>query len=252
MISSSNIISAGKFHKNESAEIPSSGLLLHASLEQDSETAETGQTFTKSGNVTFETVQGMKCAYFDGNSYWQVPFESDLTGNTAKAVSLWMWGTKNITENIQTWAFGVGYWSKSQAFGVGQATSSIYSNRIYATMYGGDCVPVSPLATSDFHHIVFQYNLSKTELFADGVKVSEINYSSANTSSSYPITIGWNGMSLTYNKRFTGYISGVRVYNRALSETEIQNLSNEWQRTGRTNKIFIPVLENTQISGGGN
>ena len=68
LISSSNTISAGKFHKNESAEIPSSGLLLHASLEQDSETAETGQTFTKSGNVTFETVQGMKCAHFDGNS----------------------------------------------------------------------------------------------------------------------------------------------------------------------------------------
>lgn len=94
LISSSNIISAGKFHKNEAAEIPSSGLLLHASLEQDSETAETGQTFTKSRNVTFETVQGMKCAYFDGDSYRQVPFESDLAGNTAKAVSLWMWGTK--------------------------------------------------------------------------------------------------------------------------------------------------------------
>ncbi len=243
LISSSNTISAGKFHKNESAEIPSSGLLLHASLEQDSETAETGQTFTKSGNVTFETVQGMKCAHFDGNSYWQVPFESELAGNTAKAVSLWMWGTKNITENIQTWAFGVGYWSSTQAFGVGQATSSSYSNRIYATMYGGDCSPESPLATSDFHHIVFQYNLSKTELFVDGVKLKEVNYSSANTNSSYPITIGWNGMSLTYNKRFTGYISGVRVYNRALSEMEIQNLSNEWQRTGRTNKIFIPVMD---------
>jgi|GEM_PF-2542498 len=243
LISSSNTISAGKFHKNELAEIPSSGLLLHASLEQDSETAETGQTFTKSGNVTFETVQGMKCAHFDGNSYWQVPFESELAGNTAKAVSLWMWGTKNITENIQTWAFGVGYWSRAQAFGVGQATASSYSNRFYATMYGGDCVPPSPLATSDFHHIVFQYDLSKTELFVDGVKVSEQNYSSANTSSSYPITIGWNGMNVTYNKRFTGYISGVRVYNRALSEMEIQNLSNEWQGTGRTNKIFIPVMD---------
>lgn len=242
LINSSNIISAGKFHKNETAEIPSSGLLLHASLEQDSETAETGQTFTKSGNVTFETVQGMKCAYFDGNSYCQVPFESELAGNTAKAVSLWMWGTKNITENIQTWAFGVGYWSSTKAFGVGQATSSSYSNRIYATMYGGDLVPASPLATSDFHHIVFQYDLSKTELFVDGVKLQEMNYSSANTSSSYPITIGWNGMNITYNKRFTGYISGVRVYNRALSEMEIQNLSNEWQRTGRTNKIFIPVM----------
>lgn len=250
LISSSNTISAGKFHKNESAEIPSSGLLLHASLEQDSETAETGQTFTKSGNVTFETVQGMKCAYFDGNSYWQVPFESDLAGNTAKAVSLWMWGTKDMTEAGQAWAFGVGYWNSNQAFGIGQATSSSYSNRIYATMYGGDCSPESPLATSDFHHIVFQYDLSKTELFVDGVKLKEVNYSSANTNSSYPITIGWNGMNLTYNKRFTGYISGVRVYNRALSEMEIQNLSNEWQRTGRTNKIFIPVLDETQISGG--
>lgn len=152
-------------------------------------------------------------------------------------------GDKNITENIQTWAFGVGYWNSNQAFGIGQATSSSYSNRIYATMYGGDCSPESPLATSDFHHIVFQYNLSKTELFVDGVKLKEVNYSSANTNSSYPITIGWNGMNVTYNKRFTGYISGVRVYNRALSEMEVQNLSNEWQRTGRTNKIFIPVMD---------
>ena len=225
-------------YRKSSEAMPNDGLIFHASLEQSSEMAETGQTFTKSGNVIFETIQGMKCAFFDGNSYLKVPFESELAGNTAKAVSLWMWSTKNETEDSQTWAFGVGYWSSNRAFGVGHATSSSYSNRIYATMYGGDCFPESPLATSDFHHIVFQYDLSKTELFVDGVKLKEVGYSSANTDTAYPITIGWNNMSGNH-KKFTGYISSVRIYNRALGENEIKILSREW--VGK--KIFIPLSE---------
>lgn len=251
LISSSNTISAGKFHKNESAEIPSSGLLLHASLEQDSETAETGQTFTKRGNVTFETVQGMKCAYFDGNSYWQVPFESELAGNTAKAVSLWMWGTKNTANGSWQEAAVVafGYWNYDLAFAIEHLSSSTVSNRIHGEIYGGgDITTYDNSAIEDFHHVVFQYDTEKTQLFIDGQLFGTATYSSLNTATSEPITIGWNAMSADI--KFTGYISGVRVYNRALSETEIQNLSNEWQRTGRTNKIFIPVLDETQISGG--
>lgn len=251
LISSSNTIFAGKFNKNESAEIPSSGLLLHASLEQDSETAETGQTFTKGGNVTFETVQGMKCAYFDGNSYWQVPFESDLAGNTAKAVSLWMRGTKNTANGSWQEAAVVafGYWVSGQAFAIEHLSSSTLSNQIYGKIYGGgDVTTYDNSAIEDFHHVVFQYDTEKTQLFIDGEIVGSSTYSSLNTSRNYPITIGWNAMSADI--KFTGYISGVRIYNRALSELEIQNLSNEWQRAGRTNKIFIPVLENTQISGG--
>lgn len=244
LISSSDTISAGKFHKNESAEIPSSGLLLHASLEQDSETAETGQTFTKSGNVTFETVQGMKCAHFDGNSYWQVPFESDLAGNTTKAVSLWMRGTKNTANGSWQEAAVVafGYWRSGEAFAIEHLSSSTVSNRIHGKIYGdGDVTTYDNSAIEDFHHVVFQYDTEKTQLFIDGQLFGTVTYSSLNTASNYPLTIGWNAM--RSGIKFTGYISGVRVYNRALSEMEIQNLSNEWQRTGRTNKIFIPVMD---------
>lgn len=222
--------------------MPTKGLLLHVPLESGT-TAATGQTVTKTGTVTMTEFDGIKCAYFNASSYLQVPIIPELTGNTPKAVSLWMRGSTNLTGSwIQSWAFGFGYWSSTQAFGVGQTTSSDYSDAIYATMYGGDCVVTNPNALVKMHHIVFQYDLQKTSLFIDGIKVKEINYSSANTASTKPITIGWNGSS---NSKFKGYISAVRVYNRALKEDEIKLLSTEWYRVSPKKKLFIPLNEKT-------
>ncbi len=64
-------------------------------------------------------------------------------------------------------------------------------------------------------------------LYEDGKKVSTANYKLGIGTNKVDLLIGLDlNTYLNYNKRFKGSIDDVRIYNRALSESEVRQLYN--------------------------
>jgi hypothetical protein len=68
-------------------------------------------------------------------------------------------------------------------------------------------------------HVALTYDGSLLRLFVNGVEVAAQQATGTIQSSSSPLSIGGNS---PYGEYFNGLIDDVRVYNRALSQAEIQ------------------------------
>ena len=76
----------------------------------------------------------------------------------------------------------------------------------------------SPLAANAWTHLAATYDGTTFRLYVNGAQVSSQAASGALVSSSGPLSIGGNG---PYGEYFNGRIDEVRIYDRALSATEI-------------------------------
>ena len=85
---------------------------------------------------------------------------------------------------------------------------------------GGNANTYAPagLAVNTWTHLAAAFDGTTQRLFVNGVQVASRAQSGALTTSTGPLTIGHN----FYGEHFTGLIDEVRIYNRALTVTEIQ------------------------------
>jgi len=96
-------------------------------------------------------------------------------------------------------------------------------NRPSSHVYIGgdlDTVGTAQLPLNTWRHLAATYDGSTLRLFVDAVQVSTRAVSGNITASSNQLRIGGNSV---WGEYFSGLIDEVRVYNRALSQTEIQN-----------------------------
>jgi Concanavalin A-like lectin/glucanases superfamily len=77
----------------------------------------------------------------------------------------------------------------------------------------------SAMAIGAWTHLALTYDGSLLQLYVNGVPTASQSVSGAISSSGNPLWIGGNN---PYGEYFNGLIDEVRVYNRALSQTEIQ------------------------------
>ena len=91
-------------------------------------------------------------------------------------------------------------------FGMGTAIYTYYS------------FPLSALGI--WHHVVGTSDRNSVNLFVDGRKVDAISYTRPLSVNENPVLIGASG----FGEFFRGSIDEVRMYNRAISEDEIQKL----------------------------
>lgn len=202
----------------EPSSIPEDGLVFHAPLEEDTSTAETGQTLSKSRTVTYGTESGIPCACFNGNGYLYFNASGLITMSSDWAISLWI-RFNSFSGQVPT-AFAIG-----SSHNVGTAIRVCYAG-------GSLCFePVSSSPENNgiittslnvWYHICIVHSGSKTIMYSDGVQKSEKSFSYSFTPSSGDI-----GNSLSGNEYFNGWISAVRIYNRALDTDEISALASE-------------------------
>lgn len=76
-------------------------------------------------------------------------------------------------------------------------------------------------ALGSWHHIVGTYDRNVAKLFVDGQQVDNIQYYAPLVVNKNPMLIGKSGFNVDY---LNGYLDEIRIYNRALSEEEIQAL----------------------------
>ena len=101
---------------------------------------------------------------------------------------------------------------------------------------GGSTVPTeafapTALTTGAWYHLAATYDGSMLRLYVNGTQVASTAKSGAITTSTNPLTIGGDPI---YGQNFQGLIDEVRVYNRALSTSEVQADMNSGSGTTTT------------------
>jgi hypothetical protein len=110
------------------------------------------------------------------------------------------------------------------------------------------CQP-SPLPTNTWTHLTVTYNGSTLTLYRNGVAVATSNVSVTRSSATGTLQIGAS----QYGEYFNGFIDEVRIYNRALSGTEIQTIFQQDSVAASqtvTNSVTQPF--NFSLSNSGN
>ena len=213
----------------EQSAIPADGLVFYASLSEEANTAETGQALTKNGTITYQTYKGIQCAHF---SYAYISSQfSDYV--TPYPMTFAIWAAPDTTDSLSLWSFEndkpLMYWH----------------NRGEYHVYAPDC-NVSAANVGDWHHIAWSINSDRSSTYYfDGVAMGTTT--SNNTSTIKSLCIGYrNGE----QPNWLGYLAGFRIYNRALTDTEIKTLSGEYKRE-EVKKMFIAVKEQSAIPADG-
>jgi hypothetical protein len=158
------------------------------------------------------TIQQGAALHFDGgNDFVNIPYNSMFNFGTGNfSVEGWIKTTNTATEvvvgSMQTGDFWLGVENNKAVFSIsGTATaSSIIVN------------------DGQWHHIAGVRNSGTISIYVDGGLSNRTANSSTFTLTSNPVTIG--GFADSYY--FNGSIDEVRIWNRALPQTEIQNTMN--------------------------
>jgi len=151
---------------------------------------------------------------FNGGTYVEVANSADFNSLSALTIAAW------VNTSTFTWAQGIVYkgdmyWEPFFLRLDGDSTV-----RGYVRNSSGTPISVSggSVSVNTWHHVAMAYDGAFIRIYLDGFKVSSISQSGTTYSDSESLFIGtW----------FNGIIDEVRIYNRALSESEIQELYNE-------------------------
>ena len=209
--------------------IPAQGLVLHVLLANETSTAETGQAITKRGNPTWQTVDGIPCVHVDN-------YSNSLTINSDGVPS----GTDPATWSL--WVKEVnGYLiSMKNAYDDnGIAYVEIISFADAAYRYGTGVVgddnaawaSLDKITDNKWHNIVMTRDEQGIyKVYCDGV------LNGTGSKAGYPRTNG-GFLALGYLAYYsswgaTGYVSNIRIYNRVLSQDEINVLASEFTPAG--------------------
>ena len=80
------------------------------------------------------------------------------------------------------------------------------------------------LTINSWAHVVAVRTQNSASIYFDGELVAHTDHSQSLGTERYPITIGNDRYNTSQIRKFDGIIDEVRLYNRALSEAEIQQL----------------------------
>lgn len=200
---------------------PTEGLVFYAPLAEESATAETGQTLTTIGDVSYTTVNSIPCVFISGSSgYVSAPASTLPSGAEPRSICFWvMWS------NARDRFVGYGGDEEDSRFCVGTGDTSnlvqldaAYNNYCQSSVYP---------RTDTLTFLAVLYDGNELSLYIDG-KLASKETAALNTTADSVLKIGyWNN---SY-KMSTGYISSVRCYNRVLSVSEIATLASEFTPT---------------------
>ncbi len=199
--------------------ISEEGLLLYVPLSASSDTAETGQSLSYSGELTYEVHEGIPCAYFNGNSYFGV---NGLTNDGDLTESVWIKMKEGVSFSYMI------AWYQDVSGGRYSLVGS--SNRYYAPCDGNSSYEVNApdIDFYKWHHICVVKSGNDWSVYADGklTETKNLDWNPSSGSTRYYGQAVWTGFNRV---NWHGWMAGIRTYKRALSQEEITVLSKEFK-----------------------
>ena len=162
--------------------------------------------------------------YFDGNFYIEIPNHEDFDITQGITIALWF-KVDQFSSEWQT-LFARGDWSWRLARN--DSTNGIcFHLSGFGNLYGswGE----TNVNDGQWHHVVGVWSGTdtSTKLWIDGVRDTakdEILTGSISTNGSDPVTIGAQINEGTLRRQWIGSIDEVRLYNRALTDSDVEEL----------------------------
>jgi len=111
-------------------------------------------------------------------------------------------------------AGGVIYYLHAGSESSNRPATGVYASGGERTLYGG-----TRLQANTWVHLAATYDGTTQRLYVNGLQVATAAQTGAIATSSGPLRIGGNAV---WGEYFQGRIDEVRIYSRALSQTEIQ------------------------------
>ena len=252
--------------------IPTNGLVFYAPLAEDKATAETGQTLTKSGTVNTLKINNIPCSLFCSE---ESKIYANYSGGTFNGtISLWLYATDNTQSDTTDYGgfFMLGDFGNFSFIKGCMDTAEnnfAFGSSNNLTDY---CYPSTPIVRNEWVHLCFVVSGTNFSIYKNGILAAQETAASA-------ITLPGETMLYINNSEVSGIeniaVAACRVYDRALTDSEITELSKEFAGEGTSggtgvvinglflsnsrpkagdkgllvnNKFFIPFAES---SGGG-
>ena len=199
--------------------VPSDNLVFYLPLSETT-VADIGPDLTSSGTIVHTVMNGIPCAYFNGSSYLYASSVSMPTGASPRAMSLWF-KYKDIPGATPSDAAVFAGWGTTTS--LGRFDAYVEAQELYLIYSGSDLNTGIKIQDTNWHHILMQYNGATSEIYYDGQFVTS-EAKTINTQNNY-LYIG----AREYGEySFDGYLAGIRIYNRAMTSTEIAYLASEF------------------------
>jgi glucose/arabinose dehydrogenase len=205
--------------------VPPSGLVAAYTFEAGAGTtvadvSASGRTGTMSSGASWTTAGKFgKALSFNGSS-GLVSIADAASLDFTSAMTIEAWVRPTARSNWDTVVMK-GYGSTGRAYALyagdnnGRPTAAVRINSSERSTAGS-----SALALNTWSQVAMTYGGGRLRVYVNGVQVATSNVTGTIRTSSDPVTIGG---STVWGRWFAGQIDEVRIYNRALSVTEIQN-----------------------------
>ena len=198
-----------------------SGAIFYAPLSESSPTAETGQTLTAYGSPSFTTYKSIPCLYANGASGIQITNATTIPqGNNPMSLSAFFCPMSTMWDYATVAAFGILNYNQWFSLMVDP------SDCLFSALFGNDNGSAYAVAQGQWYHaaVTFDSSSGAHSIYANGQLVA-----SRTTEKDTAGSLGGIGFSGVDGSRFfAGYISSVRLYDRALSQAEVAALSQEF------------------------
>jgi len=179
-----------------------------------------GHPGTVSGATWIATGKVGGALSFDGVNDWvTVPNAPDLNPATGLTVMTWIYPTvsNGVRDVVIKEGAGVDVYNLYHRNWRGRPEANVLIGGVNRTAEG------TSLPANAWSHVASTYDGVTLRLFVNGVQVASTAAAGSIPSSTGPLRIGGNSL---WGEFFKGRIDEVRVYNRALSQVEIQSFMN--------------------------
>ena len=185
------------------------------------------------GELSYGEGQVKQAMLLDGTSTGSyLTIDNDSSMDVTNAFTFVGWAKKN-NEDIGGFLFykHVAYWIR------------IHDNYVIYRLYntsdedsGNRYAYSDSIDNTDWHHYAFKYNGSNVQIYLDGEEIGSSSFSGNIPATAWQLHIGKNPWGDTIN----GSIDEIKLYNKALSSSEIQAIYN----AQKTECVDTPVLLN--------
>jgi hypothetical protein len=184
---------------------------------------------------------------FNGiNNYIEVPYNLELNPTNAITISAWIKAYNLGWDSYSNYIVSTEQNSPNNGYSLRGGAKSV---TIMISGGGSWYTAQSTYGTVDtgaWYHLVGVYNGSGLLLYLDGSLSASTSYGGGITASTGPLLIGTSPGS--FLRWFNGIIDDIRLFNRALSDSEIVALYNETQDTLASGPQLVFPISDTIIS----
>lgn len=224
------------------AQVSSEDLILYLDFDNSviEDKSGLGHSVVNNGADLDQGIEGQGLYLNGNNAYLSVESNANLLVPDQVTCSIWY---RHEQQNDPLSFYSLIEQSADESGGHSRYGTWLRGNSFWGCIEPDDCpdgrqlcqrcidIPVN-LIEGQWHHLAFSYDNSTMKLFIDGELVSENTFSPPTgiSTRNYPMTIGTD----VYDPNpvfLNGIIDEIRVYKRALSDNEIEQLAAEFMTT---------------------